>query len=235
MDRDSDFSKRLKISALFSYLQDAASMHSDHLGVGVDRLLRDFGVAWILMRLRIDVIRMPKLFEEITVETWPQKPKALFERDYIVRDGEGNALVNAVSIWILMDMEKREIKRERLFDYGGIPILKERAIDCKLGKLKPFGAPQPAYGKEIRYSDADYNGHINNAKYADYIMDCFDADFLKTRAVKTLSINYINEILVGDTLLLRKDTDPGNPNAAYVEGVGQSEGNLAFQSTLEFA
>jgi acyl-ACP thioesterase len=209
-------------------------MHSDHLGVGVGRLLQDFGVAWILMRLKIDVIRMPVLFEEITVETWPQEPKTLFERDYILRDGAGNALVNAVSVWILMDMEKREIKRERLFDYGDIPILKERAIDRKPGKLKPFDAPKPAYGKEIRYSDADYNGHINNAKYADYIMDCFDADFLKTHEVKALSINYINEILIGDTLLLQKVANPDNSNAVYVEGLSQNEKKPAFQSILEF-
>jgi acyl-ACP thioesterase len=233
MDRDSDFSKRLKIGSLFGYLQDAASMHSEHLGCGVDRLLRDFGVAWILMRLRIDIIRMPLLFEEITIETWPQEPKAVFERDYIVKDTRGDILINAVSMWVLMDMEKREITRNKLFDYG-IPILKERAIDCRLGKLKPFDTPKFMCEKEIGYSDSDYNGHINNAMYANYIMDCLDADFLKTHEIKTISINYVNEILLGDTLLLRKDENICNPNLFYVEGVGEKEGKLAFQSIVEF-
>lgn len=54
--RDVDFTKKLKLSTLFSYFQDIASMAAENIGFGIETLERKFGVAWILIRMRVDII-----------------------------------------------------------------------------------------------------------------------------------------------------------------------------------
>src|SRR5699024_8196390 len=74
---DVDLKKELKLSTLFSFFQEASSDASDDLGYSIDRLQKEFGVAWVLMKMRVDLIRSPKLSETITIETWPLEPTRL--------------------------------------------------------------------------------------------------------------------------------------------------------------
>ena len=108
---DVDFQKKLKISALFNFFQDIASLHAEDLGVGIDRLMNGYGVTWVLTRIRVDINRMPHLGEDIIIETWPQLPKRLeFDRDFKVRDSSDNILALAASTWIILDIGTRELK-----------------------------------------------------------------------------------------------------------------------------
>jgi len=103
--RDVDFTKKVKLSTLFSYFQDVASLASVELGYGIEQLESQFGVSWVLIRIRVEITRMPEWDEKITIETWPLEPKRIeFKRDYLVRDANGEIIIRAVSVWVLMDI-----------------------------------------------------------------------------------------------------------------------------------
>lgn len=230
---DVDFTKRLKLSTLFGYFQDIASMHAENLGVGINALERKLGAAWILMRIRVDIARNPVWNEEITIETWPQEPRKLFDRDFVVRDTNGGIIIRAVSTWVVLDIKTRELKKSELVHTEFPPIIKDRAIDCRLGKLKAFGQLEPKYKKIIGYSDIDFNGHLNNSKYVDFIMDCFDLESHRKYSVRSIEVNYVNEALPGDTIILCRDTSNLNSNLVYIEGIDEKDGRIIFKSQLE--
>jgi medium-chain acyl-[acyl-carrier-protein] hydrolase len=189
--RDIDFTKKLKLSTLFSYFQDIASMAAENIGFGIDTLERKFGVAWILIRMRVDIIRHPGWDEEIIIETWPLEPRKVeFDRDFIVRDQHGNIIIKAISTWVIMDINERKLKRSDLIHIKYPQIIKERAIADKFAKIKSFGRLEMAYQKVIGYSDIDFNGHLNNSKYVDYIMDCFQWDNHIINTVKTIELHF---------------------------------------------
>jgi acyl-ACP thioesterase len=233
---DVDFMKKLKLSTLFGYFQDIASLAVENLGIGIDTLDQKFSVAWVLMRIRVDITRNPSWNEEITVETWPQQPKKLeFERDFLVRDAGGNIIIRAVSTWIIFDIQTRELRKSELIAVNYPPFSKERAIDCKLGKLKPFGQLDVAYKKVIGYSDVDLNGHLNNSRYIDFIMDCFPVENHKKYSVKSIEVNYINEAMPGETLVLYRDISAIDSNKIYIEGVNDNGDKTAFKTQVEIS
>ena len=231
--RDVDFTKKLKLSTLFGYLQDIASLASIDLGFGIETLEKKFGVAWILTRIRVDITRYPKWDEEITIETWPLEPgKVEFDRDFLVKDAKGEVIIRAISKWVIMDIKERKIKRTELIGIQYPENITERAIDGKLGKLKDFGNPETAYNKVIGYSDIDFNGHLNNSKYVDYIMDCFPVDDHKNHTIRTIDLNFNQEALPGDTITLLKDITKVNEKFIYIEGINQTNNSVVFKSVV---
>lgn len=231
--RDVDFTKKLKLSTLFSYFQDTASLASETLGCGIETLEKTHGVAWVLTRIYVEILRHPILDEDITIETWPLEPGKLeFDRDFFVRDANGEVIVRAVSKWVVMDLKERKLKRS---DAIGIhyPVDRtERAIPGKLRKLKVFGHLEAVYNKVIGYSDIDFNGHLNNSRFVDYIMDCFSMDNHKTHTIRTIDLNFIQEALPGDAITLNKDTSKMDEKFIYIEGINQTGQNLAFKSLI---
>lgn len=233
---DVDFTESLRLSTLFNFFQDAASLASNNLGFGIHTLEKEHGVAWILMRIRVDITRMPMLDEKIIIETWPLEPKKLeFGRDFYVRDQDGNIIIRAVSSWVIMDINKRKLKRTDTIGITYPEKITERAIDCKLGKLKHSGELDVSYKKVIGYSDIDFNGHLNNSKYVDYITDCFSMEEHKTYGVKSIEVNFLNEALPGDEITLYRDTSTIQSNRVYVEGVNETDGRVVFKAAFNVA
>lgn len=233
--RDVDFNKNMRLSALFGYFQDTASLNVEKLGIGVDFLSKRYSVAWVLTKILVEINRIPSWNERIIVETWPHKPKKYeFDRDFRVLDEEGNIIASAISNWVLLDIETREIKKSEIIssDYPDLPFTEERSIDSRLRKLKSYGQLELVYRKVIGYSDTDVNGHINNAKYIDYIMDCFSIEDHKKHTVKSIQVNYLKEVFPGDELILFKDISKANSNQIYIEGVNGADQKPAFNAEL---
>jgi medium-chain acyl-[acyl-carrier-protein] hydrolase len=233
---DADFNKHLKLSTLFSFFQETGSMAVENLGMGIDLLQQKYGVAWILIRMRVDIIRNPELNEEIVIETWQQIPQKIeFDRDYLVKDKDGKIIARAVSSWVIIDIENRKIKKSDFIIAKFPENITERAIDCKLGRIKPSGNISVAYKKVIGYSDIDFNGHLNNAKYIDYTMDCFPVENHVKYGIKSLEINYTNEALPGDSIIFYKDISELDSNLIYIEGVNEKNNKIVFKSQVVIA
>lgn len=229
---DIDFTKKLKLSALFNYFQDIGSTAAEELGFGYDAMEKR-GVAWVLIRMRVDILRNPELYEAIELETWPQESRKIeHERDYLVRSSSGEIVVRAVSSWVTIDVLERKIKTDGSVKINYPVPPKEKAIDCKLGKIKALSEPVPVYRKTVGYSDVDLNGHINNARYIDFIMDCFSVEEHKKYGVKSIEVNYVNEALSGDVIELTKDVSEAGDGLAYIEGLRSSDGKVIFKAQL---
>lgn len=233
---DVDFRQQLKLSSLFIYLQDMATEHATKLGVGRNVTQDEYGVVWVLIRARVDVIRYPKIRENITIETWPNQPGKLeFERNFFMYDDENNIIAKAMSSWVLIDFNTRKLKRSSLIESNFPPSGRENAIDCQLGKFKSKGNLNIEYKKTVGYSDIDINEHLNNAKYIDYIMDCFSLEKHKKYIVKSIEIDYVHEALPGETIVLKSDLTDVEQNVIYIEGINEGTGKTSFKSQIQIA
>ncbi|HOQ06532.1 MAG TPA: thioesterase [Clostridiales bacterium] len=230
---DVDFLKCLKCSKLFEYFQDTASEDVKRLGAGVDTLAEKYSVAWVLTRIRVEFARIPELNESITVATWPHPPgKMEFGRDFKVCGEDGDAIIRAVSTWVLIDTKTRELRRSDYIHMEHPEFIAEHALDTRPGKLRPLGKPEPVYRKVVGYSDVDFNGHINNSRYIDYIMDCFPVESHRQYMLKAIEVNYIKEAFPGDTLLLCREIPDDGDGTVYIEGVNEEDGKPCFKARI---
>ena len=217
---------------MFGMFQDIAAAHASNLGAEVKWLREEMDLAWILMRIRLEIDNYPMLGQDVTVETWPQNPKALYERDYLIRDTGGNVLVRAASTWVIMNLSTREIKRDKFLDYFGIETKKERALKDGVGRLKPLSDAEAVYEKKIMFSDVDYNYHANNARYVDFIMDVFSFDEYRKREIKAIEVHYVNEIGPEETIVIRqKSLEDGKD---YIDGINKADGKQVFNALVEW-
>ena len=199
LSSDVDLARRLRLSRLFTLLQEAAIAHTEALGAG-RALTLDRGILWAVAMRRIRIERLPEYDEEVELSSWPgETMHVLFPRFFRLTDAAGATLAEGSALWILMDAGSRQ----RVFpeavgvrvpgmENGPTPPL-PRALGPVAGDAVPFALP---------YSYVDLNGHMNNARLLDLAEDRMPAD-LRGGRVRQIEVEYGGEVRMGDELLLR--------------------------------
>lgn len=223
-----DRSDRLTADAAFGFFQEAAISHAERLGVG-RAAMAGRGQGWVLSRITVFMERRPRWGETITVRSWPRGGERLFAlRDYDIRDASGAPLVRGRSSWLILDLEKRRPLRPQA-------VMDNLPLNPGLDALPGGGGGLEARDGLIRagerralYSDIDYNGHVNNVRYIQWIQDIAAPGMLEQAAQIRLDINYLNEVLPGEVT--------GLWTAALDEGMAvegrREEGPAVFRAEL---
>jgi acyl-ACP thioesterase len=230
-----DFQNRLRLSALFHFMQETASNQIERQGVGIE-VLRTENLAWVLSRLLIVMDRYPGWGEEILVKTWPRGIERLFaQRDFLITSRRGEVLGRVTSNWLLVDLRTRRPKRlEEVFKR--MPIDPgQRALDRRLEKLPPLESPEETPGFKAAYQQIDLNRHVNNAHYVGWILDSFPLDFHQHYRLAGLQINFLAETRWGEVLTIyRERIGKGEGLSQGLEGRKNDGQTLAFQARVDW-
>ena len=198
--RANDFDKFGNIfpSAVLDLFQDAASQHAEELGAGFDKMLEK-SLLWILVRMKFTILKMPSRYDEVIVKTWPiGNSKVTYRREYQILDLNGNEIIKGSSDWAIMHFNSRKLvlgENPYPFSEGFCGVLMHEG---KLTKIKDFEYEENSYKINTAFSEVDMNNHINNTKYAAYILNSINPkdDF----KIKTFQIDYRKETLPNETL-----------------------------------
>ena len=220
---DVDRSDRLTLGSIFCFFQEAAISHAADLGVGREALANS-GQAWVLSRFSLFVARRPVCGETVQVSTWPRSREKLFAlRDYDIRGADDFPLIRGRSCWLILDIEKRRPLRAREVFEKLPPNEGIDAFPAGAAGLGPRENLVKAAERGALYSDIDYFGHVNNARYIQWIQDATDMDVLTAAAQIRFDINYLSEVLPGDTVEIL--------TAAIEEaGTGEDDGSAAVSA-----
>lgn len=215
-----DISRKLRPLAFMDLSQAVATLAADELEFGDIQMLEKHGAVWVLARMKVEFLRMPEHREKVTLSTWHKGLDSLFfVRDYQMSDAAGNAIINATSSWVVMNVEERRVLRsEALSDIiPGNPQCADNAIEKPAGKvvIPKTLATRKVGSHRVSYSDVDYNRHANNAKYTVWAMDCLPEELVYNRPLKKICLNFNREALPGEVIDLFCSCDG---ETFYVEG-----------------
>jgi acyl-ACP thioesterase len=240
---DIDRSDRLTLAATFDLFQEVAINHAEDLGVGRDALARTKQI-WVLSRMSVLMERRPKYGETITIRSWPRGADRLFAvRDYDIRDSAGQAVVRGRSGWIILDVERRRPLRVQPVIESLPPNEGRDALSGSPLGLETRGDLVKAGERKALFSDIDYNGHVNNARYIQWIQDLIEPEVLEQADSLRLDINYLSEIKYGEVTELwimplaaadgaSGDREDGWAFGFAVEGRREDNGQAAFRAEL---
>ena len=229
-----DRSDKLTLSAMFQFFQEAAISHAENLCVGREDMARS-GHVWILSRMSVQVDRRPNYCETINVRSWPRGCEKLFAlRDYDIRDQADTPLVRARSGWIIIDIKTRRPLRPQAVVQTMPQNEGLDALALSPGLTQRDNLVKTAERKAL-YTDVDYNGHVNNVRYVQWIEDAIDSQLLEKAGRMRIDLNYLNEILSGNTTEIWScplECNDGALAAFAFDGKNTENGQSAFRAEL---
>ena len=189
---------RLKSSQILAIMQEAAGEHSALLGTDKE-FLKEKELFWALIRYHIEIRRLPRAGETITVETWPMPTtRTAYPRATVAYDAEGNELFRGISLWVLMSTQTRAMV---LPAKSGVMVdgcLRGNELSVP-GSLLPK-ALENCEERVVRFSDLDINGHVNNCRYMEWVDDLLGAEFHAQNCPKEMVICYLSEAREGENV-----------------------------------
>ena len=194
---ETDEEGKLGIPGIVDYFQDVSTFQSEDLGLGVE-YLKGIGMAWVMSAWQIVIHDYPKLGDRIRAGTFPYEFRGFMGMRNFFLDGEdGRRMVEANSVWTLMNLEK------------GIParptreMIERYALEERLPmNYAPRKIAVPA-GGEVREPFAvgmqhlDSNHHVNNGQYIHMAMEYLPEDF----AVGQMRAEYKKSALLHDAVI----------------------------------
>ena len=204
-----DRNEKIKIISIFHLLQDMADAHAEKLNVGYT-FYKQNHLAWVGRAYHIKIFSLPKIFDKITLETWPCDRSALIAtRDFFIKDVNGNVLIAASSQWAMIDTIKMRPVKLDSFNLT-YDILPERAVESVFAKIHSPEKTDSEKQIQIREDDIDSNGHVNNCVYPMWAMETFSEQLKKDFDLAEMEINFKKPVFIQDntvTAKIQKNTD----------------------------
>ena len=193
----------LRPAGILRYMQQAATMHLESIGLPYDRLFCE-GFVFVLVSQALHIERPPKSRETLHIATCPAKRQgAHLLRETVIFDADGKRIAEGQSSWAMLDPDSNRVLRTTEFPYE-LPVLGDAWHPfCDPRRLKlPVSGGEQAENRVVAYSDIDRNRHMNNTVYADILLDGFGCLMLQNSRVSHLFLRYRTQALLGDVMQL---------------------------------
>jgi acyl-ACP thioesterase len=154
--------------------------------------------------MAVEIDRQPEQYEEYSIDTWvnPHASRLISPRNFELSDSNGVQFGRAISQWCVIDFEKR------------MPVSLEEIDSLFEGKFcdapAPCEAPRKVRGiepsvvrkHEVRYSDIDFNRHVNTMRYIRMMLNTLPIEYLTENRPLRLDIHFAKECRLGEVLTI---------------------------------
>jgi medium-chain acyl-[acyl-carrier-protein] hydrolase len=200
---ETDPTGRLSPASLLRYLQETAWNHASALGLSLDPRQRG-PLAWVLSRLRLRMSRYPGWGERVLVETWPVSVERMHAlRDFLIRDGSGRECGRATTGWLIIDVASRRPQRPQHHMPALMSLEPREPLEGLPGRIEAAAPPCEEQNRQVLYSDIDINGHVNNVRYFEWVLDSQPTERLTGGEIRTIEAAYVAEALLGHSVAVR--------------------------------
>ena len=226
-----DFMLHATIESLCADLLNVAGVDAKHNGISADVLMQE-NRSWVLSRMAVEIDRQPSQYEEYKIATWvsPHASRLISPRNFELADNNGSVFGRAVSQWCVIDFEKR------------MPVSLEEVDLLFEGKFceapSPCEAPRKIRGiepsvtrkHEVRYSDIDFNRHVNTMRYIRMMLNTLPIEYLTDCRPLRLDIHFAKECRLGEVLTIGYEQ---RENLSLFE-IRNGEGAVACTAAIEW-
>ncbi|SHG19543.1 Acyl-ACP thioesterase [Flavobacterium micromati] len=194
----------LKYTDLCNMLQLTAAAHSEIGGISFQDM-QVSNQAWVLSRMRVEIDRLPKSGDTVTVKTWINS----LENSRSVRALEmylnGTKIIGSETFWAVFNTKKR--RPEAL----ALPFLHfelypdNKATVTGFSKINLNYQRETIFEKTVFLSDLDIVNHVNNVKYLEWCLDFVAPNLILKQKLKSFEMNFLKELSLMDQVLIHEN------------------------------
>lgn len=157
------------------------------------------GLSWVIIQYEFEINRMPNVQETIKVKTFAKEYNRIFSyREFEVYDEEGNLLIYVMTVFALIDGNRKmsRIPKEIVQGYGSIENRRIKRMPKPEIPKNFEEANNRTY--HVRYFDIDTNFHANNAMYFIWMLDVLGDEFLSNHDPVYGNVVFEKEVHIGE-------------------------------------
>jgi acyl-ACP thioesterase len=196
----------LRLTDLCNMLQWAAGEHAEMGGISFSDM-QAHHQAWVLSRMRVEIEALPKWKDVVTIKTWIvslENSRSIRALEMYLGDRK---IVGCETFWAVFNTSSRRpealaLAHEHFEKFGDVFSTIERTSKIDLAQLSQKRAVHA-----VLLSDLDIVNHANNVKYLEWCLDYFEAETLLKNRVKSLDMNFMKELVLGDEVDIFCDAD----------------------------
>lgn len=199
----------LKYTDLCNLLQLTAAAHSEVGGISFTDM-QEFNQAWVLSRMRVEIMELPKWRDVVTVKTWINS----LENSRSVRALEmlvnGKKIVGSETFWAVFNTEARRPEPLAL-PYQHFELYPEnKATEMGFSKINLPQEKEEIFERTVSLSDLDIVNHANNVKYLEWCLDLVDENKILSQQIKSFEMNFLKELSLKDKVIIHECINDNN-------------------------
>lgn len=201
------------------YFQEAAALDAQSFQFGWENIQQN-RLGWVLTHMQIEFLQTDIKRQPVKIRTWHAfSEKILSRREFEFLTLDNQPIARGASWWLLMDIDKRRITKSPAELLALNPEKPDFLVEEEnFKRTAPEGSPLlPEVCIQTRQEDLDLNGHVNNTHYAAWALESAP----QGKKLKKLLINFKNECLAGETLLVK--TSQENENCLHHQLIKQAD------------
>ncbi len=217
--------------SILNFVQDVGWMHAKELNFTLPQ-----NQGWVFTRQKLLMQKWPTWNQVLTIKTWLREPTGSFiYRDYEFFI-ENEKIGECTSTFAVFDTQSRRLVEQDWSLFKNL-CRTQGFLQHHPEKIPWLTEVDEIAQFQVRNSDIDLNQHVNNTKYAQWILDSLPIETLKAGVVlKGYEVNFLAESKIGDMISLQqsKSNAPfGDTELVQFQGIIVGSNKPAFTARMQ--
>jgi acyl-ACP thioesterase len=209
----------LKYTDLCNILQLTAGIHAELGGISFSDM-QVHHQAWVLSRMRVEIKRLPKWKDIVTVKTWInslENSRSIRCLELYIGDEK---IIGCETFWAVFNTQTRRpeslaVAHEHFEKYPN-----DKATEIQFSKIDTTIDKTFVIEKTILLSDLDIVNHANSVKYLEWCLDYVEPKLLLNQKLLSFEMNYLKEVSLNETIKIERSI-LSNPVSFAVSSAGK--------------
>lgn len=215
----------LKYVDLCNLLQLTAAEHSIHGGLSFNDM-QEHHQAWVLSRIRVEILELPKWQDKVVVKTWIESlegNKSIRNIEMYLNDKK---IAGATTYWAVFNTQLRKSEPLALLHEHFEKFPDWKATEKSFSRINITEDTKPVGERKVLLSDLDIVNHANNTKYLEWCLDTINPKTVLKKQINAFEMNFLRELNWNDTISINCNEDQSHFTVS-------KEGKVCFAMLLE--
>lgn len=189
----------LKYTELCNLFQLTAATHSEVGGISFSDM-QEYNQAWVLSKMRVEIKRLPKWKDNVTVKTWINSLENSRSTRCLELYIGDEKIVGCETFWAVFNTDTRRPEALALPHEHFEKYPNNKATASLFSRINLQQEFEVVGERVVQLSDLDIVNHANSVKYLEWCLDCVDANLLLNQDLVAFEMNYLKEVSLNDAI-----------------------------------